>query len=347
MFVSLHMSPQSRGEAGDLERIDELIDSALLADRAAVASIALTEHHLSGFNSYCDPFMLASHLARSLTQAYVAIHVVRAPFQHPVRMAEQCNILDVLTRGRCMIAVATGSVRQIELDAFGVAVGERSAMTSQRLESMLSAWSWSDETSRVDVPDGYDAGRLAGRLTPASYRKPHPLVGRATLTPETIVDTARRGLPLVLALPDAALAALYRPRLERLRDPREPRADGAAGRGAARTLPRGRRIRADRDFAERGHRRAGPGVAVAPAGEEIGLGCDDARNAGRSALAAHDLGVGHLRVGLTEIPGEPEQNRDALELFIAEVLPQLDPQRLRDPARTVLTEPANIGLATE
>src|ERR1700722_10947561 len=99
MFVSLHMSPQSRSRAEDLERIDELVEQAVMADEAGGAAICLSEDHLGGFNSYWDPFALGIHLAAKLTQAYVALHIVQAPLHHPVRMAEQCNMLDLVTRG--------------------------------------------------------------------------------------------------------------------------------------------------------------------------------------------------------------------------------------------------------
>jgi alkanesulfonate monooxygenase SsuD/methylene tetrahydromethanopterin reductase-like flavin-dependent oxidoreductase (luciferase family) len=48
VYVSLHLSPQSRGPHEDDVLIDRLIDTAVAAERHGVAAVCLTEHHLAG-----------------------------------------------------------------------------------------------------------------------------------------------------------------------------------------------------------------------------------------------------------------------------------------------------------
>ena len=362
MFVSLHLSPLSRSEAEDVDRLDEVIEQAQRADAAGVAAISLTEHHLAGFNTYCDPFLLGSHLAGRLQQAYIALHVVQVPLQHPVRIAEQCNMLDLLTRGRCMIALAPGSVRQIELDSFGVAVEKRSDMTRQRLDAMLRAWGWTEDGEPVDVSTDYDDGVIAGRLSPSSFRKPHPLIGRATGTPETIVETARMGLPVILgARADLATVTLYREGLAEAGHDAETISECEDWLGSmslvslARTEAEAER-RLDQ-YIEGGG--AGPIVTAPDEGSKEWVAEWRARQAVRHKLSLpltperlverllsfQEVGVRHVRVGLAEVPGRREENLESFQLFLEEVLPRLDPERLRDPVRTVLTGTDSHGNA--
>ena len=358
MFVSLHLSPQSRSEAEDVERVEEVVQQAVLADAAGVAAVSLTEHHLAGFNTYCDPLVLGAHLAGRLRQAYIAVHVVQLPLQHPVRVAEQCNMLDLLTRGRCMIAVAPGSVRQIELDTFGVSVEQRSEMTRQRLDAMLRAWGWTEGGDPVDVSTDYDQGVIAARLSPSSFRKPHPLIGRATSTPETIVATGRMGLPVILGPKfDRQTIALYREALTEAGHDADTIADCEDWLSTfslvslAPTEAQAER-RLDQ-YIEGGG--AGPIVTAVDEGSKEWVAEWRTRQAHRRQISTPmtpdmllerlrsltaETGVTHHRIALAEVPGRRAENLESFQLFLEEVLPQLDPEPLRDPARTVLSAAA-------
>ena len=355
MYVSLHFSPLSRGEATDLETIDVLVEQVLRADAAGVSAICLTEHHLGGFNTYCDPFLLASYLAGKLEQAYLAIHIVQVPLRHPVQMVEHCNILDVLTRGRCMIALAPGSPRQIELDAYGVSLEDRPERTRQKIDAMLRAWGWRDGDAPVDVSTDFDSGVVAGRVSPTSYRKPHPLIGRATMTPATIVDTAKLGLPAILALPDGEQATLYKDALESAGHSEATNADCLSWLGFLEFVCLAETEQAAHDrlgrFLEEGG--VGPIVTAANEGDQLWIEEWKMRQSiwaqvgvpvtpellAERMLGYKDLGVDHARVALATVPGDHARNMESFELFIEQVLPQLEPEPLPDPTHTVLSSP--------
>jgi alkanesulfonate monooxygenase SsuD/methylene tetrahydromethanopterin reductase-like flavin-dependent oxidoreductase (luciferase family) len=356
LFVSLHLSPQSRSPADDLERVDEVVEQVLLADRAGIASVSLTEHHLAGFNTYCDPMAFAMYLAGKVEQTYLALHVIQAPLQHPVRLAEQCNMLDLLTRGRCMIALAPGSFRQIELDAFGVSVDARASMTAQGIDSMLRAWSWQEGDGPLDVSNDYYSGVIAGRVSPTSFRRPHPLIGRATATLATVADTGRRGLPVILGTdPDASVIRLYRESIASAgHDPRvvaecDDWLSFVDMVSLAETETKADAILME--FVEGGG--SGPIVTDPAEGSAVWAAEWRARQQARKRwsrpvtpamlvdrlLAFKQTGVNHARVTLAEVPGQHQRNLDMLHLFLEEVLPQLDPQQLPGPAMTIRSGP--------
>jgi alkanesulfonate monooxygenase SsuD/methylene tetrahydromethanopterin reductase-like flavin-dependent oxidoreductase (luciferase family) len=361
LHVTVHMSPQSRGDAEDLATIEELVEQARAADAAGISAISLTEHHLAGFNTYCDPFLMGSYLAGMLERAHLAIHVVQMSLQHPVRIAEHCNMLDLLMKGRLMVALAPGSVRQIELDAFGVDVDSRAPRTAQRIEAMLRAWGWRDGDDPVDVSTDFDTGTLAGRLMPSSYRKPHPLIGRATGTDATIVETARRGWPVVLGAigdpeSDRRQVDLYSETLEHAGHDAATTRDCLAWLGFLTLIcvgeSEGAAMRRLDEFIESGG--AGPIVTARDAGTRPSAAEWQARQRQRANLALagtpevivehllgfRDVGVEHARVALVEVPGRAEANLEAFQLFLEEVLPHLDPQPLPDPSRTAFSDSA-------
>lgn len=366
MYVSIHLSPQSRGDAEDLETIEELVDHALAADAAGAAAVCLTEHHIAGFNTYCDPFLMGMYLAPRITQAYLAVHVVQVPFHNPVRIAEQANMLDLVTRGRCMIALAPGSPRQIELDVFGVDMADKAGMTRERIAMLRRIWGRRPGDPPLDVSTPHDRGILAGRISPGSFRKPHPLVGRATTTDATIVEAARLGWPTVLALRgddahDGRQAALYRSTLEESGHDDETVRECLSWLSLTSLVSVASTEREARRRQEEYVRIGGVGPIVTSADEGTQEWAEEwrARQLQRAdwavvgtpeviaehLLAYRGIGVEHARVALVTTPGRPEQNREELDLFLQEVLPLLDPQQLPGPARTVETEAAEAAAA--
>lgn len=53
---------------------------------------------------------------------------------------------------------------------------------------------------------GTERGKLNVGVNPSSYRKPHPILARATLNPAAVDDAAARGWPVLTAIRDAASA---------------------------------------------------------------------------------------------------------------------------------------------
>jgi len=198
MYVSLHLSPQSRGPQDDATLIDTVVEQARAAERAGVASIGLTEHHLAGYNTYVDSFMMGAHLAAHLDTAYLSLTVVQMALHNPLRIVEKANLLDNLTRGRLLVAVAPGSASPVELGAFGVQDLDRNAVTAERVDAMFRAWDFDGEGEGVDVSTSVDRGFVSGRISPASYRLPRPLIGRATRTPATIQRLGTEGIPVIM-----------------------------------------------------------------------------------------------------------------------------------------------------
>lgn len=198
MHVSLHLSPQSRQASDDADVMAGVVEKALLAEQHGVASIGLTEHHLAGYNTYVDPFLMGAHLAGRLSTAHISVTVAQVALEHPLRLVEKCNILDQLTRGRFLVALAAGSASPTELEAFGAEGIDRARVTEERIQAALRIWAHEEGDPPLDIGTSVDRGVISARVSPASYRLPRPLIARATRTPATIQRLGREGVPVIM-----------------------------------------------------------------------------------------------------------------------------------------------------
>jgi alkanesulfonate monooxygenase SsuD/methylene tetrahydromethanopterin reductase-like flavin-dependent oxidoreductase (luciferase family) len=195
MRFSLYINPQTRGPNDDLPVIDAVTNLAFQADRAGFAAVHLTEHHFTGYNAFSDPFMFGAYLAPRLERVRIGFSVAVPPLHHPLRFAEHANLLDNFTRGRAIIGVGVGG-GPIEFAGFDRDPARKHDLTEAVLDIVHQAWAheYGDPPLVFDTP--FFKGRLDGRIVPASYRKPHPLVARACVSDESVIRSAQRGWPV-------------------------------------------------------------------------------------------------------------------------------------------------------
>jgi alkanesulfonate monooxygenase SsuD/methylene tetrahydromethanopterin reductase-like flavin-dependent oxidoreductase (luciferase family) len=192
-------------------------------------------------------------------------------------------------------------------------------------------------------------------------------MARATLTDATIIDTAQRDWPVILGIrgdddDNRRQAALYRDTLERCGHATEVVDECVPWLGfismvciAETERDAKRRIT---EFTDAGG--LAPIVAAVSQGlmketDQAGRRADEFKNRQLSraqkavvgtpemiaehVLAYRDVGVDHARVSLMVTPGRHEENMDCFRLFLAEVLPHLEPQSLPGPTRSVRSTP--------
>ena len=109
MFLSMFLGPNVSGPADDTRAIELGVEQALAADVAGFAAIYLGEQHFNDYEPYSNPIVMAGYLAGQLPQAYdVGTSMIPLPRHHPLSLVERINLLDQLTRGRCIIGMSSG-----------------------------------------------------------------------------------------------------------------------------------------------------------------------------------------------------------------------------------------------
>ncbi len=191
MHVSLYINPQTSSPDDDLKVIRAVTQHIEFAEQNGFDAVYLTEHHTTGYNAFADPFMFGAYLARVIRRMTLGFSVAVLPFHHPLRFATHCNLLDNFYEGRFIAGIGTGN-GPLEYEAFGLPIDERREIMNEALEVVLGCWEGNYEHH------GKFFNVKVERIIPSPYTKPHPKMTRAVVSDESLVDTARRGWPVLL-----------------------------------------------------------------------------------------------------------------------------------------------------
>ena len=117
--------------------------------------------------------------------------MVIAPFEHPLRIAEEWAEIDILSGGRLEFGLGRG-YQPNEFHGLGVSMADTRQRFDEELEIIRRAWT-EDEMSF----DGafYKVPRV--RVNPKPVQKPHPPLWTAAVSPDTYTLAAKRGLKIL------------------------------------------------------------------------------------------------------------------------------------------------------
>jgi alkanesulfonate monooxygenase SsuD/methylene tetrahydromethanopterin reductase-like flavin-dependent oxidoreductase (luciferase family) len=159
------------------EIFGEVADLVRLADDLGVRYAFFTEHHAHVHCGHLPtPLIFALHLAGQTKKIHLGTAVICANLHHPLDVAEQVAVADVLTAGRLCPGFGSGSTAE-ELRLFSLAESDedqRHAQFKQSLETILTAWHPSSATlphPGADLPsrcwvavNSLGAARIAGQF---------------------------------------------------------------------------------------------------------------------------------------------------------------------------------------
>jgi probable F420-dependent oxidoreductase len=198
--------------------VDELIAEAQQAERCGFDSFFLTEHHQEPSGYLPSPLPLLAAIAARTTTIRLGTGIAILPLYHPTRLAEDCAVIDILSRGRLILGVGMG-YQEVDFAAYGLRVSDRVSLFEEGIEILRRAWT---EDTLYFVGKRF---RLANvRVTPKPVQTPHPPIWVAALGDEAVKRAGRLGDALLadsFQLPDRLRrrVALYRATAESRRRP--------------------------------------------------------------------------------------------------------------------------------
>ena len=132
-------NPSELSKLGDTDFYEAMFEQVEYLDQAGFDTIWTTEHHFvdDGYLSAVMP-MLAAMAART-KRVKVGSFVLLAPFYHPLRLAEDAALIDVMSNGRLRLGIGVGYRRE-EFDVFQIARKERVGRTLEGIEILKRAW---------------------------------------------------------------------------------------------------------------------------------------------------------------------------------------------------------------
>jgi len=112
-----------------------------LAEKVGLDSIWYTEHHFLPETQY-NPNVMGMCAAVSAVTSRITLgpSVVLGPLYHPIRLAEDCAMVDQLSGGRLVVGIGLG-YRDEEYRGIGVQRRHRAPMTEELIEVLRRAWS--------------------------------------------------------------------------------------------------------------------------------------------------------------------------------------------------------------
>jgi alkanesulfonate monooxygenase SsuD/methylene tetrahydromethanopterin reductase-like flavin-dependent oxidoreductase (luciferase family) len=153
--------------------------------------IWLTEHHFIDYGLAVDPGTLAGVAAARTRRVRIGLAAAILPFHHPLRLAEQTALVDVISRGRLDVGVGRGN-RPAEFRGYHVPQQENRERFEEAVEILKRAWT-EERFSH--------AGRFftvnEARVMPRPAQKPHPPLYQVCGSKESIEATAARGWPML------------------------------------------------------------------------------------------------------------------------------------------------------
>lgn len=106
LFV--HMERVSPEEPED-RLYKEMVALAVVADRGGLDAVWTGEHHGMSFTIAPNPFLNLVDLARRTARVRLGTGTVIAPFWHPIRLAGEAAMTDIITGGRLELGIGRGA----------------------------------------------------------------------------------------------------------------------------------------------------------------------------------------------------------------------------------------------
>ncbi len=176
---------------GDHRIFRDVLDQALLAEQVGFDVIWAVEHTaLTHYAHMSAPETFLAFVAGATKRIHVGQGVICLPPQqnHPVKVAERCATLDILSGGRLHVGFGKGGTQQ-EAGTFGYDLADLPPMIEESMR--LIPRIWMDDVVEhhgqfIDIPPR--------PIHPKPLQYPHPPLYMACTHDDTLLDAGGRGI---------------------------------------------------------------------------------------------------------------------------------------------------------
>src|SRR6266496_1811442 len=174
-------------ESGE-QRVNDTLAQIVLADELGFHVANIAEHHFSNYGYAVNPLLIIARAAGVAKRIRFGQAVIVTPFWHPIRLAEDIALTDILTGGRLEIGLGRG-YQKMEFDSLGLDMDAGRPLFLEQLEVMQKAWTEDDFTHAGQF---YKIERPTTVL-PRPIQQPHPQIWIACQSDSTVDWTADQG----------------------------------------------------------------------------------------------------------------------------------------------------------
>lgn len=190
------------GRHGPLEEVySRALERIEIMDKSGFDAVWLAEHHFTTYSVCPSVHLMALEAAHRTERLRIGTAVSLAALYHPLRLAEEVALLDVLTGGRINWGAGRGFERA-EFEAFGVPLDETAARFREAVEVVLEAWTSDRLTFHGKYWDFDDV-----EVLPKPFQQPHPPAWVAATSVDAVDWAASKGFAILMD-PHASFAEI-------------------------------------------------------------------------------------------------------------------------------------------
>lgn len=177
LFV--HMERLSDSQT-DAELYDGFVELCEMADAGGFHAIWTGEHHGMNFTIAPNPFINLADLARRTSNVRLGTATIVAPFWHPIKLAGEAAMTDIVTNGRLDIGIARGAY---SFEYERMVDGMDAWAAGQRLREIIPAVKklWQGDYTH----DGENWQFPCTTSAPKPLQQPHPPIWVAARDPNS------------------------------------------------------------------------------------------------------------------------------------------------------------------
>jgi alkanesulfonate monooxygenase SsuD/methylene tetrahydromethanopterin reductase-like flavin-dependent oxidoreductase (luciferase family) len=165
------------------------VSQMLAAEALGYESVWVAEHHFNDYGLCPAPQVLASFLAARTSRIRLGMGVSLLPLHHPVDLAEQLAVLDVVSGGRLDVGIGRGGTLQ-DYQTFRSERADARLRIEEGIALMQQCWTGAPFDFNGQF---HSAGRL--HVRPRPVQRPHPPLFVAANSEDSVLSAARLGLP--------------------------------------------------------------------------------------------------------------------------------------------------------
>lgn len=163
-----------------------------IMDRGGYDAVWITEHHFNDYSVCPSIPVMGAYAAARTKKLHIATGVTLAAFYHPLRLAEEVALLDILSGGRVYWGAGRGFDPK-EFRTFGMTPEESYPRFRESVEIVLSAW----RNRRLSYHGKYFSFENI-ELLPKPLQQPHPPMWVAAYSPSAVEWAAEQGYSIML-----------------------------------------------------------------------------------------------------------------------------------------------------
>ena len=146
---------------------EDALEEVVRAEELGFDSVWMEEHHSVVNHYWPSPLPVLAGFATRTSRVLLGTDILVAPFYHPVRLAEDGALLDIMSNGRFVLGAAIG-YKPDEFALYGAELEKRGARFEEQLAIVKALWA----DGAVSFKGRYY--QVEGRLEPRPLRQPHP-----------------------------------------------------------------------------------------------------------------------------------------------------------------------------